>query len=158
MNRQPESDAAIARLEAALDDPDFRTGDPELAADLALKRELAALDGPRLPDAAHRRIRRAIGLRRHASWTAALAAGLAGIVVTAHLLLAPAPSETPSSADARELQQALEIVGRTGRRAMAATGDGIAPHVESPDWLFHRVPLLISPPAESNRSNDHEPS
>lgn len=158
MNRLPEIDREIARLEAAMDDPDFRPADPEVAADLALRRELAALDGPRMPEVVHRRIRNMVRMRRRAPWAAALAATLAGVVVTAHLALSPPGTDAPSGADARELQEALEIIGRTGRRAVAAAGDRVAPHVESPGWLMDRIPLLFPQPAESDRSNNHEPS
>lgn len=153
MNRSPEKRASRpseAELETALRAADAPPKDRELAADWSLRRELAAL-GP--DDALPTDLRRAVlhhatnhsrpGPRHWRGLPAALAAGLAGVLVLVAVLQPGERQPSPpiaSTADVEDLQLALATLDRTSRRAMDMAGREVREHLEYPED-FPRIEL-----------------
>ena len=163
-NGRPSDAELETRLRAAETPPQDR----DLAADWALRRELAEL-GP--DDALPTELRGAVlrhatdhprpGPRRWRGLPVALAAGLAGALVLVAALRPGGPEPSPvSSADAEQLQLALVTLDRTSRRALNLAGRGVREHLDAPED-FLRIELQELPYGhllDSFRIAPHHPS
>lgn len=121
--------------------------DPELAADWALKCELAGLGAAELPDRAKARMRRSVGVEQRGPWLLGIAAALVAAVVVTLVLQSPmhspgeAPSVvTPTARDLAELQLAFDTINRTGKRAVALAGRQVQESLVMPDLGLADLP------------------
>jgi len=156
MNKSPESFERDLRREQAIEQAAQAPRDLELAADWALKRELAGLESDALPDLLRRRVlaqARAPSGHRPVWWLAAAAALFASLTAVV-LVQLPVPSDDasrmagaerpgalmPSSmlepADALDLRLALNTIQQTGRRATWLAGRGLSEHLDPEDVDF----------------------
>ncbi|MBY6204349.1 hypothetical protein [Halomonas denitrificans] len=147
-NGRPSDAELETRLRAAGTPPQDR----DLAADWALRRELAEL-GPDhgLPTALRRAVLRHAAVhprrstRRWPGLPVALAAGLAGVLVLVAALRPGGPEPSPvSTTNAEQLQLALVTLDRTSRRALALAGRGVREHLDRPED-FLRIELQELP-------------
>jgi hypothetical protein len=116
-------------------------GDPDLAADRALKRELAGLGRAELP----RRVReRALGAARPADrtpWFMAAAAAIAAAVAIVVVMRGPAPpSASPTRGEFAELGLALNTINDAGRRAVALAGHKVSRSLVVPELGLAELP------------------
>ena len=121
--------------------------DPELAADWALKRELAGLGAAELPDPVRVRLRRRVAVEQRGPWLLGIAAAIVGAVVLSVVLQSPSrsPAEapavvTPTARDLAELQLAFDTINRTGKRAVAVAGREVKESLAMPDLGLAELP------------------
>lgn len=117
--------------------------EPELAADWALKRELAGLGGAELPESVRSRARRTALAEKRGPWLLSAAAALVAAVVVAVVLQSPARSPqvvTPTAKDLVELQFAFDTINRTGKRAVAMAGREVQASLAIPDLGLAELP------------------
>jgi len=134
--------ADLASAEA-LDAADEAPRDPELAADWAVKRDLAALRAAELPSGVVDRARRQAMVRPRTPWFMATAAALVAAVVATLALRAPESSPsvvTPSAREMAQLELALETLNATGRRAAAIAGRELSGSLVVPDLGLSDLP------------------
>lgn len=139
---EPRFRADLASAET-LDAADVAPRDPELAADWALKRELAGLGAGELPTGVAARARRKAAARPHTPWFMAAAAALVAAVVVTLVLRAPSPAPSIAAPTAREMAQlelALETLNATGRRAVAIAGREVSGSLALPDLGLDELP------------------
>lgn len=119
--------------------------DPELAADWALKRELAGLGAAELPQRVRARARRTAISEQRGPWLLGIAAALVAAVVVTLVLQPPAetPSPsvvTPTARDLAELQFAFDTINRTGKRAVALAGREVQESLVMPELGLAELP------------------
>ena len=127
----------------ALEAADAAPRDPKLAADWALKRQLAGLGAAELPAGVTKRVRRKAAARSHAPWYVAAAATLFAAVIVTLVLRAPEPPTTvaaPTAREMAELELALETLNATGRRAVAIAGREVSGSLTVPDLGLNELP------------------
>lgn len=117
--------------------------DPKLAADWALKRELAGLGAAELPAGVAGRVRRQAAARPRTPWFMAAAAALVAAVVVTLVLRAPEPAPpvaTPTAREMAQLELALETLDATGRRVAAIAGREVSGSLAVPDLGLAELP------------------
>ena len=127
----------------ALEAADAAPRDPKLAADWALRRQLAGLGAADLPAGVAARARFKAAARPHAPWYVAVAATLFAAVVVTLVLRAPEPPPevaAPTAREMAELELALETLDATGRRAVAIAGREVSGSLKVPDLGLDELP------------------
>jgi len=117
--------------------------DPKLAADWALKQQLAGLGAAELPAGVAARARFKAAARPRAPWYMAVAATLFAAVVVTLVLRSPEPPPAVAAPTARELAElelALETLNATGRRAVAIAGREVSGSLTVPDLGLDELP------------------
>lgn len=117
--------------------------DPELAADWAVKRELAGLGAAELPESVRARARRAALAQQRGPWLLGIAAALVAAVVVTVVLQSPVRSPsvvTPTARDLAELQFAFDTINRTGKRAVTMAGREVQESLAMPDLGLAELP------------------
>lgn len=121
--------------------------DPELAADWALKRELAGLGSAELPASVRARARRAAVVEQRGPWLLGIAAALVAALVVTVVLQSEAPMSEeapsvvmPTAQDLAELQFAFDTINRTSRRALAMTGRELQDNLVMPELGLTELP------------------
>jgi len=135
-------DRDLERADALENSPDAPR-EPELAADWALKQELAGLGAAGLPESVRSRARRAALAEQRGPWLLGVAAALVAAVVVAVVLQSPPRSPeivTPTAQDLAELQLAFDTINRTGKRAVAMAGREVQASLVVPDLGLAELP------------------
>ena len=147
MHKSPDPFERDLERAIALENSRTAPGDLELAADWALKRELAGLGTGGLPDSVRARARRTTLVAQRGPWLLGIAAALvAAVVVTLVLQVSPrspaqAPSVvTPTARDLAELQFAFDTINRTSRRVAAMAGREVQESLVMPDLGLADLP------------------
>jgi len=134
--------ADLARAEI-VDAPGPAPRDPELAADRALKRELAGLASGELAPEVVARARRNATVASRTPWFMAAAAVLFVAVFVPLALQTPEPSPPavrPSAHELAQLELALDTLHATGRRAVAIAGREVSGSLAMPDLGLEQLP------------------
>ena len=142
MHKSPDSFERDLERAIALEDSRITPRDPGLAADWALKRELAGLGAAELPQRVRARARRTALAEQRGPWMLGIAAALVAAVVVV-LLQSPARSPsviTPTARDLAELQFAFDTINRTGKRAVALAGREVQESLVMPDLGLAELP------------------
>ena len=131
----------------ALESSRIAPREPELAADWALKRELAGLGAAELPHRVKVRVHRRVAREQRGPWLLGIAAAIVGAVVLTVVLQSPmhSPAEapaviTPTARDLAELQLAFDTINRTGKRAVAMAGREVQESLVMPDLGLAELP------------------
>jgi len=145
MHKSPDPFERDLERENALEDSRSAPREPELAADWAIKRELAGLGAAELPEAVKARARRAAVVQQRGPWLLGIAAALVAAVVVTVVLQSPARSPspsvvTPTARDLAELQFAFDTINRTGKRAVAMAGREVQASLAMPDLGLAELP------------------
>jgi len=147
MHKSPDPFERDLERAIALENSRTAPRDPELAADWALKRELAGLGAAELPDRARARVRRKVAMEQRSPWLLGIAAAMVAAVVATLVLQSPVqpPSQpeasvTPTARDLIELQLAFDTINRTGRRAVAMAGREVQESLAMPDLGLAKLP------------------
>jgi len=121
--------------------------EPELAADWALRRELAGLGAAELPEDIRAKALRAAVSEQRRPWLMGIAAALVAAVVVTVVVQAPVRSPveppaavTPTAQDLAELQFAFDTINRTGRRAVVLAGREVQESLVMPDLGLAELP------------------
>lgn len=118
-----------------------RPGDPELAADRALKRELAGLGRAELPRRTRERALSAARNRDRTPWFMATAATIAAAVAIAIVMRGPEPPmASPTRGEIAELGLALHTINDAGQRAVALAGRQVSRSLAVPDLGLAELP------------------
>lgn len=147
MHKSPDPFEKDLERAIALENSRTAPGDPELAADWALKRELAGLGAGGLPDSVRARARRTTLVAQRGPWLLGIAAALVAAVVVTVVLQAPPRSPvhepmivTPTARDLAELQFAFDTINRTGKHAVAMAGREVQQSLAMPDLGLAELP------------------
>ncbi len=143
MHKSPDSFERDLERAIALENNRITPRDPELAADRALKHELAGLGAAELPEGVKARARRTALAEQRGPWLLGIAAALVGAVVVTLVLQSPARSPsivTPTARDLAELQLAFDTINRTGKRAGVLAGREVRESLVIPDLGLAELP------------------
>ncbi|MGK7295376.1 MAG: hypothetical protein ACNS61_06030 [Candidatus Wenzhouxiangella sp. M2_3B_020] len=135
-------------------------GDPELAADRALKRELAGLDRAELPRRARERALSAARIHDRTPWFMAAAATIAAAVAIAVVMRgSEPPAASPTRGEFAELGLALNTINDAGQRAVALAGRKVSRSLVVPELGLAELPYAdvvrtaLRPPPSGSRNN-----
>jgi len=147
MHKSPDPFERDLEREISLESSPGAPRDPEMAADWALKHELAGFGAAELPVRVSARVRRSVALEKRGPWLLGMAAAtVAAVVLTVALQSPPgAPAEgpsvvTPTAHDLAELQVAFDTLNRTGKRAVAMAGREVQESLVMPDLGLAELP------------------
>ena len=143
MHKSPDSFERDLERAIALENSRVTPHDPGLAADWALKRELAGLGAAELPQRVRARARRTALAQQRGPWLLGIAAALVAAVVVTVVLQSPARSPsvvTPTARDLAELQFAFDTINRTSKRAVALAGREVQESLVMPDLGLAELP------------------
>lgn len=129
--------------------------DRELAADAALKAELAALRLPQIPGHIRQRVLASMRWRRRGPWLMAAAAVLAAALVSPRLFQPDSPPAA-NPAELGELQLAFDTISRTTRDALALAGSHLVRQMTPAQPGRDRLPGGIDPHTDDERSKSNE--
>jgi len=149
MHKSPDRFEQDLERAIALENSRVAPRDPGLAADWALKRELAGLGAEALPERVRARARRAAFVEQRGPWLLGIAAALVVAVVVATVLQSPTVQQpptgsqsvvTPTARDLAELQFAFDTINRAGKRAVAVAGREVQESLVMPDLGLSELP------------------
>jgi len=143
MHKSPDPFERDLEREIKLESSRTAPRDPELAADWALKRELAGLGAAELPAGVGAAAYRGAMAGQRGPWLMGLAAAFVAAVIVTVVLQSPGRSPsvvTPTARDLVELQFAFDTINRTGKRAVALAGREVQESLAMPDLGLTALP------------------
>lgn len=160
MNRLHNARRNEARLEDQLQNLLKPPAEPELAADWALRKELARLKPEPLPPAFRHRVL-SDSRRFRLRWASgmAMAASISMLLLFGHLIQQPQNDITRS--DAQNFQLAMQTISTTSQRALNITGRELDEHVRMPTIAIDDLPYssvlqaMIAAPTESELTKEN---
>lgn len=151
MHKSPDPFERDLKREDEIENSRTAPRDPELAADWALKHELAGFGAADLPGRARKRALQAASGAPRGPWLLAVAAVMLAAVVVALVLQSPSPSQSstssqaslavaPSARDLADLKLALDTINRSSKRAVLIAGREVQQSLAAPDLGLAELP------------------
>jgi len=143
MHKSPDPFERDLERAIALENSPTAPDDSELAADWALKRELAGLGVAELPHRVRAAVDRNAVATRSGPWLWSMAAALVAAVIVTVVLQSPVRSPAvvmPTAHDLADFQLALDTIDRTGKRAMALAGREVQESFVMPELDLSELP------------------